>query len=189
MTERLIPVEDPRIEFTKHINNELKPQIHTVLKKEVLPKFPEIKKPIKVGHTRSGAKYIHPYADSDDNIYIRVSETSTSNFILAHELTHALQYHQADAEIDIEGFRHNKVPHGERQADLFTLARDPDLIDRWPSYLEICSHLKEQPIWRWNKVLHRDALRSIKKRENGYRNYLKWFEDQTKMYGICDNDA
>ncbi len=176
----------PPIKFTNFVNEDIKKGLKPLLNKKILPKFPEIQTKIKVGFTKSGGKYIHPYVDSEDCIYIRLSDTSINNFVLAHELTHSLQYHQADSEINIEGFNHEKIPHGERQADLFTLARHKELIDRYPSYLEIPSKMKEKPISRWKDQLHSDALKSIKKRENGYRNYLKWFENQLKLYNVCE---
>ena len=89
-------------------------------------------------------------------------------FTIAHELTHLLQ-------------ARNLVPRGERQCDLWALARSPMLIDTTPSYLKLPRGMRGRPLSSAQAgALCEAARRAIAAREAGERRYLMRFERELK---------
>jgi hypothetical protein len=85
-------------------------------------------------------------------------------FTIAHEYTHLLQ-------------ARGLVPRGERQCDLWALARSPLLIDSPPNYLKLPRTLKRgRPTNDQAHALCAAAREAIAAREAGDRRYLKRFE-------------
>ena len=86
-------------------------------------------------------------------------------FTIAHEFTHLLQ-------------ARSLVPRGERQCDLWALARSPLLIDSAPNYLKLPRALKRgRPTNDQAHALCAAARAAIAAREAGDRRYLKRFEE------------
>jgi len=85
-------------------------------------------------------------------------------FTIAHELTHLLQARKL-------------VPGGERQCDLWALARSPMLVDTVPSYLKLPRGMRARPMSSaLASALCEAARRAIAARESGDRRYLIRFE-------------
>lgn len=85
-------------------------------------------------------------------------------FTVAHEMTHLLQ-------------ARGLVPRGERQCDLYALARSPHLIDHAPNYLRMPRALRRGALtYEQALALYEAAKRAIAAREAGDRRYLKHFE-------------
>ena len=85
-------------------------------------------------------------------------------FTVAHEMIHLLQ-------------ARGLVPRGERQCDLWALARSPLVIDSPPTYLKLPRVLKQRPVRAEHAaLLHRTACEWIAAREGGDRRYLQRFE-------------
>jgi len=85
-------------------------------------------------------------------------------FTIAHEFTHLLQ-------------ARDLVPRGERQCDLFALARTPLLIDHPPSYLRLPRSFRcASPTPEQAQQLCDAARRALAAREAGDRRYLLRFE-------------
>ena len=85
-------------------------------------------------------------------------------FTVAHEMIHLLQ-------------ARGLVPRGERQCDLWALARSPLVIDSPPTYLKLPRALKQRPVRTEHAaMLHRAAREWIAAREGGDRRYLQRFE-------------
>ena len=85
-------------------------------------------------------------------------------FTIAHEMTHLLQ-------------ARGIVPRGERQCDLWALARSPLVIDSPPSYLKLPRRLKCRPVRTDHAALmHRVARECVDARERGDRRFLQLFE-------------
>ncbi|MDM7917228.1 MAG: hypothetical protein QUU85_18455 [Candidatus Eisenbacteria bacterium] len=85
---------------------------------------------------------------------------------ISHELVHLLQ-------------ARGLVPMGERSCDLFSLARDQVLVDAAPVYLRIPEAyltprggLRPESPW----AFYRTAREAIRRREEGERQYIRWFE-------------
>jgi len=85
-------------------------------------------------------------------------------FTIAHEFTHLLQ-------------ARTLVPRGERQCDLWALARSPLLIDAAPNYLKMPRALRRgRPTNDQAHALCAAARIAIAEREAGDRRYLARFE-------------
>jgi hypothetical protein len=85
-------------------------------------------------------------------------------FTIAHEFTHLLQ-------------ARGLVPGGERQCDLWALARSPLLIDAAPNYLKLPRALRRgRPTNDQAHALHAAARAALAAREAGERRYLARFE-------------
>lgn len=85
-------------------------------------------------------------------------------FTVAHELTHLLQAREL-------------VPRGERQCDLWALARTPLLIDHPPGYLKVPRSLRRGALTPAQALVLWEAARTaIAAREAGDRRYLIGFE-------------
>ena len=85
-------------------------------------------------------------------------------FTVAHEFTHLLQ-------------ARNLVPRGERQCDLYALARSPMLIDAPPNYLHLPRALRRgKPTNDQAHALCAAAREAIAARAAGDRRYLLRFE-------------
>lgn len=88
-------------------------------------------------------------------------------FTIAHEFTHLLQARRL-------------VPGGERQCDLFALARSPMLADTPPGYLSVPHALraKRRLTAAQSALLCDAARRALAAREAGDRRYLVRFETE-----------
>jgi hypothetical protein len=85
-------------------------------------------------------------------------------FTIAHEFTHLLQ-------------ARDLVPRGERQCDLYALARTPLLIDHPPSYLKLPRSLRvPRPTPAQAHLLFDMARRALAAKAAGDRRYLLRFE-------------
>ena len=85
-------------------------------------------------------------------------------FTIAHEFTHLLQ-------------ARGLVPRGERQCDLWALARSPLVIDAPPNYLRLPRSLRRgRPTNDQAHTLCAAARAAIASRESGDRRYLARFE-------------
>jgi len=85
-------------------------------------------------------------------------------FTIAHEYTHLLQ-------------ARGLVPRGERQCDLWALARSPLLIDSPPTYLKLPRAYRQRPLpTDVAALMHRIARECVAARDRGDRRYLQMFE-------------
>lgn len=160
-----------QIEFTRFVPDEYKDVIREKIS-EVLEYFPELKPDvIRVGWTES-EHYIGRYmANKSDSkrIYIQLSKHA-SVAVISHEFVHHIQ------------FKKCTIPLGERPCELWNIARSPDLQTMCQSNIfEYPAGVSDN--WEeWKYIAHEVAKDAIKKREDGLRNYLKWYED--KMFDI-----
>jgi len=87
-------------------------------------------------------------------------------FTIAHEFTHLLQARRL-------------VPRGEKQCDLWALARSPLLIDAAPNYLRLPRALRRgRPTNDQAHALYAAARAAITARAAGERRYIARFEDE-----------
>lgn len=89
-------------------------------------------------------------------------------YVLGHELTHFVQ-HLDEEETGI------KIPYGEAQCDVWTIARDELFLDAPPHYL----HLSRGVSGNWALCAHqvrRLCIDAINAREKGRRHYLRSLE-------------
>ena len=137
------------------------------------PYFPEIRRKMKIGLTRS---YDGLAFQSDDGVVklmldVRKARNgdykSPTFWTIAHELMHLAQ------------FNTREIPSGERACDLFALARlPPKYIDEAPSYLVIASHVRRRWSSEYASIAHEVARRALRERAKGVRNYIAWWEKE-----------
>jgi hypothetical protein len=124
--------------------------------------FPELQgKTITVGYTAA-----HLGAAIPEDFIIRLRARKVSYNTIGHELTHLVQ-----------GMR--LIPSGEKQCDIWTLARSPLFCDEAPTYLE----LPDQVRTYWpDFAMHAYQLctRAIAIRET-HRHYIQWVEKKLML--------
>jgi hypothetical protein len=86
-------------------------------------------------------------------------EVNHVGWVLSHELAHGLQ--------DKTGV----IPSGEKATSLFAVSRIPLKFINNVSYLNIPEGVNVE-------VVKDLAVQAVKKRSQGYRTYIKWFEDE-----------
>lgn len=127
--------------------------------------FPELEGIcVRVGLARS-RKVLGSCSLDPDDPAIWVRPRLVDAFTVTHELTHLLQ-------------ARGRIPGGERACDLFALGRSPLLIDSAPTYLKVPDGIRharrlDTPT---RMLLYEVATRSLRGREAGHRNYLRYFE-------------
>lgn len=155
------------IKYTNYVPDDVIKELDVKIR-EVLQYFPELwDSTIKVGYTSTDiGKYISS-RNSDEISSVRLYE-GVSLHTIAHELMHSVQYINED------------IPMGERPCELWTLARDPSILDKPPmSYLSTPSKIKNN--WKECRYdVHKIAKQAIEERKRGRRCYMKWFEDRLK---------
>jgi len=126
--------------------------------------FPELDGiTLKIGLTRRAAGLA-----AHDQPWIWVNPRKLTRHTIAHEMVHLLQFR-------------GHAPQGEKSADLYALARHVCLADDLPYYLKTPRTLRAAALLDAPSVhllLHRVARESLVRRDQGERNYLRWFEQE-----------
>ncbi len=120
---------------------------------------------VRVGRTQS--RRAHAWASLDPAApAVWIKPGALTRFTIAHEFTHLLQ-------------ARNLVPRGEKTADLYALARHPDLVDKRPSYLKvprILFSLDGTPRHGVPRLLHDTAVAAIRDADGKPRRAIRLFE-------------
>jgi len=135
--------------------------------------FPELQgKVITIGYTRAHLGSALIPRDSEAELTIRLKVRKLSYNTIGHELTHLVQglSHLSSSLID------GRIPSGEKQCDIWTLARSELFCDEAPTYLKL------PPVIRANWPSYACSVRAlcvaaIAKRAT-YRLYIRWLEEQ-----------
>ena len=134
--------------------------------KETLTKFPELEADyVHVGVTTSSTANAQILLTNNRRIKMGYNPSvKPTYYVLGHELTHFVQ------EI-------SDIPSGERQCDVYTVARDQLFLDRPPGYLTIKKTIRD------NWTLYADDVRklcieAINQRSSGRRQYIVWLEKE-----------
>ncbi len=167
--------------FTSSMAKRLTPRVRCMLE-DSLFWFPELEgKNITVGYTRSrgslGAAYM-PANGIDGSMGIRLKVRNLVYNTIGHELTHLAQglSQTAKKQSTREG---KKIPGGEKQCDIWTLARSELFCDDAPTYIRLPREVREN--WpRYALAVRSLCIAAIEKRRN-YRFYIRWLEDQIRQ--------
>jgi hypothetical protein len=95
---------------------------------------------------------------------------------IGHELTHLIQ---ALAYGDRSGRRSSipgRVPSGEKQCDIWTLAREPLFCDDAPTYIKMPRIVRDH--WPDYAEAVRDLCISAIAKRHTHRHYIRWLEDE-----------
>lgn len=135
--------------------------------------FPELQgKAITVGYTRAHLGSALIPRDGEAELTIRLKVRKLSYNTIGHELTHLVQglSHLNSSSTD------GRIPSGEKQCDIWTLARSELFCDEAPTYLKLPA------VIRGNWPSYAGSVRAlcvaaIAKRAT-HRLYIRWLEEE-----------
>lgn len=140
-----------------------------------LRQFPELAgKGITVGYTKAhlGSAVLPRRPTADPKLTIRLKVRKLTYNTIGHELTHLLQGLSRQSALI------TRIPGGEKQCDVWTLARSSLFCDDAPSYLRLPRAVRE----KWPQYAHlvRSLCISAIEKRKSYRFYLRWLEAEIK---------
>ena len=146
-----------------------------------LKHFPELQDTtITVGYTRKhlGSATILYRKGIITRLIIRLRVRKVTYQTIGHELTHLIQGLAHGGRSRSRSADPAKVPSGEQQCDIWTLARDPLFCDDPPTYIKMPRSIRE----RWpeyaDQVRHL-CIAAITKRHT-HRFYIRWLEQELR---------
>jgi hypothetical protein len=149
--------------------------------KQALAHFPELYgKTITVGLTRKhlGSASISYRAGTISRLTIRLRVRKVSYQTIGHELIHLVQGLAHNDRSTPGPGAHPKIPSGEKQCDIWTLARHPLFCDDPPTYLRLPRAVRDQ--WpHYAETVRTLCLAAIKKRPS-QRFYIRWLESEIR---------
>ena len=142
-----------------------------------LPYFPELNgRTITVGYTRKhlGSASIIYRRGQIARLIIRLKVRKLTYQTIGHELTHLAQALARGDGSQLDSVDRQKIPSGEKQCDIWTLARHELFCDDPPTYIKIPRIMRE----RWldyAESVRRLCIAAIEKRST-QRLYIQWLE-------------
>ena len=168
------------IRLTPQMKQRLTRRVHEMIERS-LQFFPELKDTvITVGYTRKhlGSATVVYRKGAIARLIIRLRVRKVTYQTIGHELTHLIQ-----------GLTHGdrsrpradpaKVPSGETQCDIWTLARDPLFCDDPPTYIKMPRSIRDH----WPDYADRVrelCIAAIEKRHT-QRKYIRWLEQEIRQ--------
>jgi hypothetical protein len=135
--------------------------------------FPELQgKSITVGFTRVhlGSAVITQKRDRDPHLVIRLKVRNLTYQTIGHELTHLVQ----GLSLANRSALHERIPSGEAQCDIWTLARHELFCDDAPTYIKMPREMREH--WPDYAVTVRRLCVSAIDKRGALRTYIRWLE-------------
>ncbi len=179
--------EVPILAFTPMMKKRLTRRAQSMIER-ALGFFPELQgKAITVGYTRAhlGSATLIYRPACPPRLVIRLKVRKLTYQTIGHELTHLVQGLAHGVGRRRMAARSAKIPFGEKQCDIWTLARDPLFCDDAPTYLRLPRFVRDH----WRHYAHSVRLlciAAIEKRES-HRRYIQWLEKESKL--LCLNPA
>jgi hypothetical protein len=143
--------------------------------------FPELKdSTITVGYTRKhlGSATVVYRKGIISRLIIRFKVRKLTYQTIGHELTHLIQglgRGNLTAPRDADPGR---VPGGETQCDIWTLARDPLFLDDPPTYIKMPRMMRER--WPEYSESVRDLCIAAIEKRHTQRRYIRWLEREIR---------
>ena len=169
------------IRLTPLMKRRLTRRAHEMIERS-LELFPELKDaPITVGYTRKhlGSATVVYRKGIISRLIIRLKVRKVTYQTIGHELTHLVQGLAHGDRSKSHSAEPAKVPSGEQQCDIWTLARDPLFCDDPPTYIRMPRLIRH----RWPDYAHqvRDlCIAAIEKRPT-HRRYIRWLEQEIRQ--------
>jgi hypothetical protein len=111
--------------------------------------------------------------DSEPELVIRLRVRNLTYQTIGHELTHLVQ---ALSLGDRPPAAYERIPTGETQCDIWTLARHSLFCDDAPTYIKIPRLMRE--LWpNYAVAVRRLCVAAIDKRRS-FRLYIRWLESE-----------
>jgi hypothetical protein len=164
--------------FTPRMKKRLSKRVIDMLQ-NALRCFPELKgRKITVGYTSAhlGSALVPLRPEAAAKLTIRLKVKTLTYNTIGHELTHLLQglskiHFKAGAAVET-------IPYGEKQCDIWTLARSNLFCDDAPTYIRLPRAVREN--WpSYSKSVRRLCIAALEKRKT-HRLYMKWLESRIK---------
>ena len=146
-----------------------------------LTHFPELKgRIITVGYTRKhlGSATVTYRKGIISGLAIRLKVRKLTYQTIGHELTHLLQGLAHAARSRARSADPARIPSGEKQCDIWTLARHELFCDDPPTYLRLPRVMRES--WpAYAPAVRALCMTAIEKRLS-YRRYIYWLEGEIR---------
>ena len=143
--------------------------------------FPELKDAtITIGYTRKhlGSATVIYRKGELYRMTVRLKVRKVTYHTIGHELTHLVQGLAYGERSGARSADPGRIPSGETQCDIWTLARDPVFLDDPPTYIKMPRMMRE----RWpdyaESVRHL-CIAAIAKRHTE-RRYIRWLEQEIR---------
>jgi len=168
------------IRLTPLMKQRLTRRAHEMIERS-LQLFPELKDTvITVGYTRKhlGSATVIYHKGIIERMIIRLKVRKVTYQTIGHELTHLIQGLAHGDRSRSRAADPDKIPSGEKQCDIWTLARDPLFCDDAPTYIKMPRILRE----RWPdyaESVRELCIAAIEKRHT-QRQYIRWLEDEIR---------
>jgi hypothetical protein len=168
------------LRFTPLMQKRLTRRAQAMLERS-LSRFPELHgKTITVGLTRKhlGSASISYHSGTISRLVIRLRVRKVTYQTIGHELTHLVQgLAHGDRPMACSPVQH-RIPSGEKQCDIWTLARDFLFCDDPPTYLRMPRVIRE--CWPdYAEEIRHLCIAAIEKRRN-HRLYIRWLESEIR---------
>lgn len=176
--------------FTPLMQKRLTPRARAMIER-ALPRFPELsEKTITVGYTRAhlGSASLRYRSATEPRLIIRLKVHKLTYQTIGHELTHLIQgLVRCDRSLHKRAQQEEKIPAGEKQCDIWTLARDNLFCDDPPTYLRLPRIVRE----RWTEYagsVRGLCIAAIAKRAT-HRRYIEWLETEIRGLTVKNTSA
>ena len=168
------------IRLTPLMKQRLTRRAHEMIERS-LELFPELKDTtITVGYTRKnlGSATVVYRKGMISRLIIRLRVRKVTYQTIGHELTHLIQGLAHGDRSRARSADPVKVPSGEQQCDIWTLARDPLFCDDAPTYIKMPRLIREHWPDYANQV--RDLCVAAIEKRHTHRHYIRWLEDEIR---------
>ena len=141
--------------------------------------FPELKDAaITIGYTRKhlGSATVIYRKGELYRLIIRLRVRKVTYHTIGHELTHLVQGLAYGERFGTRSADPHRIPSGETQCDIWTLARDPLFLDDPPTYIKMPLIVRQ----RWPdyaESVRELCIAAIDKRHT-QRQYVRWLEQE-----------
>jgi hypothetical protein len=164
-----------QVRFTPLMQKRLTRRAEEMLERS-LRYFPELQgKAITVGYTgvHLGSAVMSRRRDSEPSLVIRLKVRNLTYQTIGHELTHLVQGLSLG---DRPPPPNARIPTGETQCDIWTLARHALFCDDAPTYIKLPRTVRE--LWpHYAHSVRRLCVAAIDKRSS-FRPYIRWLESE-----------
>src|SRR5437870_12192184 len=168
------------IRLTPLMEQRLTRRVHEMIERS-LQLFPELTgATITVGYTRKhlGSATVVYHKGIISRLIIRLKVRKLTYQTIGHELTHLIQGLAHGDRTKSRSADPEKIPSGEKQCDIWTLARDPLFCDDAPTYIKMPRIMRAR--WpEYAESIRELCIAAIDKRHT-HRQYIRWLEEEIR---------
>ena len=169
-----------RLKFTPLMKQRLTRRAAAMIEQS-LRYFPELQEcTITVGYTRKhlGSATVIYRKGTISRLIIRFKVRKLTYQTIGHELTHLIQGLGRGNLTAPRATDPDRIPTGETQCDIWTLARDPIFCDDPPTYIKMPRSLRES--WPNFAGSVRDLCIAAIEKRHTQRQYIRWLEQEIR---------